>query len=522
MKQTEKYLALATPENRKLYEDWKRGLPEDWAGSQAAYLRMTEDYLQKEEKKPVELNIGAHEAGGQFRVAIPYLTVRDDEELKNYMKRMVEARKAYTDENQYHGYVDCHEVHHEIETYIYFQNPMVYYHLPGEETAKKNIVDVAHHIGNWEKGVPDWYNWEKHEFVSNWLGTKDVRNYPPYDYQEGNHFRFIDEAICAYQITGEEKYLDLVKDYCDHWCDHIEECEKAGGPIPCSILPENVRAKEMSRAGVFEESQYTVFYSTVSDNTMYDIVSGLLDAYRLTGTKRYLRCAEAMMEQFWANGKDGRPAIRYKDGAWETQDGRGGQDDHPAAYVTDCTYLARLALRYHALTGVPKYKDRILAWAHAVDEENLKGDQVMANLLVAAHFYDGDPKWLRRAYEEMLRMGAVCEEDDQFHQCAWSFTRQGGRFLMMYGFQPMTGACEWATRGGMPQNLLRHVTDGRQELDPDIAFRLWWKEEGEYAYEAVNLGGRQICWRVEGWESGKALAEISVAPHETVTGSIRL
>ena len=195
-------MALATPENRERYEGWKRGLPEDWAGGQAAFLRMTEEYLRKEETKPVEANIGAHEAGGQFRIAIPYLTVRDDAALKEYMKKMVEARKAYTDKNQYHGYVDCHEVHHEIETYIYFQNPLVYYHLPGEETARQNIVDVAHHIGNWEPDVPHWYNWEKHEFVSNWLGTKGVRDYPPYDYQEGNHFRFIDEAICAYEITG--------------------------------------------------------------------------------------------------------------------------------------------------------------------------------------------------------------------------------------------------------------------------------------------------------------------------------
>ena len=522
MKQTEKYLALATPENRERYEGWKRGLPEDWAGGQAAFLRMTEEYLRKEETKPVEANIGAHEAGGQFRIAIPYLTVRDDAALKEYMKKMVEARKAYSDKTQYHGYVDCHEVHHEIETYIYFQNPLVYYHLPGEETARQNIVDVAHHIGNWEPDVPHWYNWEKHEFVSNWLGTKGVRDYPPYDYQEGNHFRFIDEAICAYEITGEEKYLDLVKDYCDHWCDHIEKCAAAGGPIPCSILPENVQAKEMSRAGVFEETQYTVFYSTVSDNTMYDIVSGLMDAYQLTGNERYLRAAEAMMEQFWAHGKDGRPAIRYKDGVWETQDGQGGKEEKPAAYVAECSFLARLALRYHALTGVPKYKDRILTWAKSLDEENLKGDQVMANVFAAAHFYDGDPRWLKRAYDELLRMGAVCEADDQFHQCAWSFTRQGGRFLMMYGFEPMTGACEWATRGGMPQDLLRHVTEGKTALDPDIAFRVWWKEGNTYAYEAINLGDRKISWQIEDWNSGKMLAHVSVPPHGTICGEIQI
>lgn len=521
MKQTEKYLAMAAPEYRAQYENWKKGLSEEWSGLQAAFLRMTKEYLEKEMEKPLDINIHTHEAGGQFRIAFPYQTVRSDKALAEYMKKMVETRRAYTDANQYHGYVDCHEVHHEIETYIYFQNALYYYNLPGAETAKSDIVDVAHHVGNWEEGVPDWYNWEKHEFVSNWLGTKGVRNYPPYDYQEGNHFRFVDEAICAYKITGEEKYMELVKDYCDHWCDHIEKCAAAGGPIPCSILPEAVQAKEMSRAGVFQESQYTIFYSTVADNTMYDIVSGLLDAYRLTGNKRYLTAAETMMEQFWANGKDGRPAIRYKDGTWEVQDGRGGEKEHPGAYVTDCTYLARLALRYHALTGEAKYKDRVLAWARSLDEENNKGDQVMANVLVAAHFYDGDPKWLERAYAQMLRMGAVCEADDQFHQCAWNSTRQGGRFLMMYGFQPMTGACEWATRGGMPQDLLRHVTDGETRLDPDISFRVWWKEGTTYEFEAVNLGSVEHHWTIEAWDGGHA-REISVEAGKSVQGEITL
>lgn len=521
MNQSEKYLSLATPENRALYEEWKDGLSEDWAGGQAAFLRMIEDYLRKEMAKPVEANIDAHEAGGQFRIAFPYQTVRSDKALAEYMKKMVEARRAYTDANQYHGYVDCHEVHHQIETYIYFQNALYYYGLPGADTAASDIVDVAHHVGSWVPEVPAWYNWDKHEFVSNWLGTKDVRDYPPYDYQEGNHFRFVDEAICAYQITGEERYLDLVKDYCDHWCGHIEKCAAAGGPIPCSILPEKTQAKEMSKAGVFEETQYTIFYSTVSDNTMYDIVSGLMDAYRLTGTVRYLKAAETMMEQFWANGKDGRPAIRYKDGKWEVQDGQGGETETAGAYAPDCTYLARLALRYHALTGEAKYKDRILAWARSVDEDNNKGDQVMANLFAAAHFYDGDPKWLERAYAQILRMGAVVEADDQYHQCAWNSTRQGGRFLMMYGFEPMTGACEWGTRGGMPENLLRHVTGGETRLDPDISFRVWWKEGKTYGYEAVNRGKTAHSWELQTWD-GKHLADLTAGAGETIQGSVTL
>ncbi len=546
MKRNEEYLSLATQENRARYDAWKSGFSGDWSGLQQAFLRMTKEYLDAEEKKPLEANIDSHEAGGQFRIAFPYLTVRPDAALTDYMDRIMQTRKAYTDAVEYHGYVDCAEVHHEIETYIYFQDALYYYNLPGAKNAADSIVHVAHHVGSWVEGVPAWYDWSRHEFTSNWLGTKAVRNFPPHDYQEGNHFRFIEVALCAYRITGERRYLDVAVDYCSRWCDHIEKYQAEGGPIPCSILPENVEAKEMSRAGVFTETSYTVFYSTVADNTMYDIVSGLLDTYRLTGTDRFLKAAEAMMEQFWVNGRDGRPAIRFSKGEWRVQDGSGNNGgklgpNHPAAYVTDSCFLARLALRYHGVTGEPKYKDRILAWAKACDEENNKGDQVMAPVFFAAHFYDGDTKWLERAYEELLKFGAVIEADDQFHQCAWSFTRQGGRFLMEYGFVPFTGDSDWATRGSLPQELIHHVTGGGTGLPEGVSFRIWHLEGKRYAYEAVNHGGNEAVWTISVpnrpyWsgmltpeaeeiareQSGLILAELSVEAGGSAAGTLEM
>jgi hypothetical protein len=63
--------------------------------------------------------------------------------------------------------------------------PMYYLGFPGANQAASNIEDVAHHTGNWVKEVPEWYSWKRHCFVSNWLGTRSVRDYLPYDYQEG-------------------------------------------------------------------------------------------------------------------------------------------------------------------------------------------------------------------------------------------------------------------------------------------------------------------------------------------------
>ena len=85
----------------------------------------------------------------------------------------------------------------------------------------------------------------------------------------------------------------------------------------------------------------------------------------------------------------------------------------------------------------------------------------------------------------------------------------------------MTGASEWATRGGMPENLLRHVTDGVTRLPEGISFRVWWKEGTTYEYEAVNLGDEAKTWKLERWNGGE-LAELTVPAHESLKGSVTL
>lgn len=486
-----------------------------WEALQQRFLKMIDDYISVETKKPVASNIFQHEAGGQLRIAFPHQLVRGDDRLSGYMQETMEARKRYTDEHLFHGYVDCHEVHHEIETFIYFQQPLYYLGFPGAGMAAKSIVDVAEHTGNWVSGIPDWYNWESSSFVSNWLGTRGVRNYPPYDYQEGNHFRFIDAAMCAWHITKEQKYLDLICDYCNHWCDHIESLADAGAPITCSILPAHAELIERSKAGAnIGEKQYEIFYSLVSDNTMYDIAGGLMDAYRVCGVPRFLNAAELLIDQFVEHGRGGRPALRYKAGRWMTL----GENENESGSVGDCTFIARLALRHHRLTGSEKYRSVVMDWAKCIDEEAHVYDQMMANVLVAAHYFDGDPAWLSRAYKMALRVWANVEQNDEFHQCAWNSTRQGTKFLMEMLYQPMTGDVEWGTRGNIPQLLIRHVTGGRQKLPQDISFRIWQQARGTYAWEAANTGKDGAAWELHRAKDDSLIAHVTVGAGEKASG----
>jgi hypothetical protein len=516
--QTEVFLELAQEpyrsECRRLLNENK-----DWQALQQRFLEQIDDDLAAERAKPLDMNISSHEAGGQFRIAFPHLMVRGGNETAEYMKNLMKARKRFTDEHYFHGYVDCHEVHHEIETYLYFQQPLYYLGFAGADTAAGSILHLAEHTGSWVKEVPAWYDWETHSFVSTFLGTRGVKDFPPYDYQEGNHFRFTDAAMAAYKITGESRYLKLLEDYAARWCDHIEKLAAGGKPIPCSILPESAEMEELDHAGIVKEEngKYKIFYHEVAANTMYDIAGALMDLWRLTANRRYLAAAEAMMDQFYANGKDGKPANTYSGGEWrvieDVPSERGGIWDH-SGYSG---LLARVSLRHIILTGSDKYKEKILAWAATVDEESQKRVQLLVPLMAAAHFLSGDKRYLERAYRMALRYHAAVEHDDHFHQCN-ATARQGSKYQLDLLYSAMLGGVDWATRGNLPVTLLRHTTGGETGLPEGISFRVWRAAPGRYSWEAFNTGNTAASWELRRAADGSLVEAVTLAPGQGKTG----
>lgn len=535
---TELFLKLADPAEREICMN-SIGMSlerSDWAALQREFLLRIDEYIGKELKKPVEANIGAHEAGGQWRIAFPHQAVRGGKDIHKAMKQHMEARVKWVDKNLYHGFPDCCEVHHEVETFLYFQMPLVFWKLSGMETALKSIEHLAHHTGNWEYGVPAWYDWEKHLFTSTWLGTKSVRNFPPYDYQEANHFRFTDVALAYYTFSGEKRYLDLAIDYADMWCRHIEKCAASGEPIKCSIVPEEAEVVEMGRAGAWSESgnKYKVFYSIVADNTVYDIAGAMMDLYRVTHNDRYIKNAQLLMDQLFSKGSGGRPATSFTGGEWKVN-GPGEENDLTKlkTFVSECSLLARLAIRHDMIMGLERYREQILNWADTIDEEENLCDQMMANILVAAHFYDGNPQWLSRAYAMALRTIAATEKNDEFHQCNWVSSRQGSKFVMEMLYQPLLGGVEWGTRGNLPVRCFRHCTADGERLPEGVSFRTWRIDAATLGFEAVNSSADTVEWCVKGVDgqevkifdnSGKEIHEgkISAVGKGKVRGKILL
>jgi len=493
----QKYLSTCPEQDRLLYEEIIRECGSDWAALQRAFVKSTDEYLDVELQKPVDATVGSHEAGGQFRIAFPHLMVRPRKDVEECMKNLMECRRKHTLFKRYHGYVNCHEVHHEIETFIYYQNGLVYYQLPGKETALESIFDFAEHLGNWAEGVPDWYDWDAHGFTSIYLGTRDVRNYPPYDYQEANHFRFLSEAVVAYLETKEQKYMDLILDYTNRWCEFVEAVPEHG-LVRTHILPEhamsNFKETNQNDAEISHDAaKYTVFYCALCWATMIDLVNAFLNAYILTGNERYVRAAEKCMDQCFDHSDGIRPAVWNEDDQWKLSGSDFHNDIRPVyegktlrPFCDEEFYFTKALMRYTRMTGSMRYKDAVLRWANDVNDDENEYDQMGANLFVLAHYMDGDEKWLARAYDHALRLRAMTENDDFFHQCEQN-RRQGSKVAVELLYSVMLGDSTFTTRGEMPDPMFRYEMNGVPGLNDNVAIRIWFKGEKEYNFEVKNL-----------------------------------
>ena len=240
-----------------------------------------------------------------------------------------------------------------------------------------------------------------------------------------------------------------------------------------------------------------------------------------------------MIDQFIDHSDGGRPGRGFKDGKWIGMPQSSGDSDKKknskSHFVTDCNFIARLALRHSLIAHSDKYKPVIMDWANAIDEENNDFDQMMPTVLVAAHYYDGDPKWLR-SYLMALRVAAVSEDLDEFHQCNWTSSRQGTKFLMELLYTPMVGDVEFGTRGNLPVRLFAWETGSRMGLPKDLSARIWREQPGVYCLEAVNLGTEPAVWSGKtayggsftAQRDGKEIEEFTVLPGETAQFRITL
>ena len=176
---------------------------------------------------------GGHDEGKFLRYFFSYYRITGDNRVKEFLYFMRDGFLTWAKRYFHHGFWPRGEIHHHMETYD--QWLCYYWRLGGDPETDVHIVeDAAHHLGNWVKGVPEWYDWDRRMFRSWWLGTKIVEAPGPYAYDYYQHIRCILLAREAYAATGKAQYIELITDWLDGWCQLILDTENA---TPAVRLP---------------------------------------------------------------------------------------------------------------------------------------------------------------------------------------------------------------------------------------------------------------------------------------------
>ena len=397
----------------------------------AAFRETLERYRDVELARPCEDIVEAHEFGGHLRPLFALYHATSDTSLIEAALALFHLRRRWVERELSHGYVDCNEVHHDPETFLYFQIPLL--DATGDPDVLRAIEQVADLAVNAVPDAPAWYDWETHGFRSTCLGSKEVRARHPYDYQEANHFRIVSIVLAAYRHDGRQRYLDLARDYADRWLGHIHRRHEAGGPIWLQILPEGGRAEELGYGGKLPdeppEGVYRVFYNRVASNTAFDVCQGLQDLYRITGEERFLEGAGLVLEQFRSNRDpdSGRWPGFHSDGKWVH---RTGVESGRPPIGNATTLLVRAALRQIALDPSREaWRDDIVTWAEAVLAGDDPRDICMTDLLFGAWLLDGREAFLREAYRRIEACAAATFGDDVYHCCSAGCRVGCGLFL---------------------------------------------------------------------------------------------
>ena len=99
--------------------------------------------------------------------------INPSSQIKDFLTILAETVFRWADINLFHGYEKMATAHHGPELFLGFLTK--YIDLFPEETRSKSLIlEAAEYIGNWKKGVAEWYDYENETFRSWYLGSKGV------------------------------------------------------------------------------------------------------------------------------------------------------------------------------------------------------------------------------------------------------------------------------------------------------------------------------------------------------------
>lgn len=196
-------------------------------------------------------------------------------------------------ENMLHGFYPRGEAHHQTEIFTFFLCRL--WRVAPDDSTAELIVDAAHHVGNWVEGLPEWYDHDQARFLSWRIGTESIGGRRSRGYEVPDHFRLIQLALTAHDITGQQRYLDLCKGYADRWAEAILEAPVDEPPTVIRSGDAAVDEDEvMSAVGAHHHGGSPL--ERVEPHVPAGTVDVMLDLYTMTGEDRYADAARRICE----------------------------------------------------------------------------------------------------------------------------------------------------------------------------------------------------------------------------------
>ena len=243
--------------------------------------------------------LNGHDQGTYTTSWATYIRATNDRSSVPFLKILRDKIKTHFNDTAawHHGYWKHHEVHHGTEHCELFLGTL-YRIDPTDEITCQQILDVAEHIGNWQKDIPDWLDWKYRVFRSIYLGTEKVEGAPTAAINIPDHFRCVNLALLAFDITSHDQYRHLVETALRPWAQAMT----GNSVLPVALEP----AGALYTLNKDQDQTYRKFAGEVPDLTEQvsraenlmasDAITALLRGWKITGAGLFLHAAERLLD----------------------------------------------------------------------------------------------------------------------------------------------------------------------------------------------------------------------------------
>lgn len=259
-----------------------------------------------------------------FYYWMPYYLLTGDESVYNSIRgnALAYIQRAVKENRFDHGYYkDAHfDTEHTMEGMITLAN--LAWIRPDDEAVVSALEDVVEHAGNFVSGYEPWFEQTTSLMRSVRLGTKKVERYNNTSFDWVFNLQFVKMALATFHATGNARYLEWSKAYLDGWIRVLERNEKENGYylIPAEVDPYTGTIGFLSRAWYYAAFEPGWGWQEKGNNANRDMRGAFLDAYRLTGERRFLNAQIKHVQTLFDNGTNDQPANIFDGYDWKVDD----------------------------------------------------------------------------------------------------------------------------------------------------------------------------------------------------------